>query len=153
MGRHNSRWSLSARINRLLKPGGVLKPWAANILVAELGHSNRTQHFISSTQWPPKSPDTNPLDYCVWSIWIARFAVKKSKVLITSSKRFAGNGPKYRRATFGQGRFHWTFLQDSERATQECLQNEISRFISSSQWLPKSPDTNPLDYFGKQGWH
>ena len=49
------------------------------------------------------------------------------------------------------GRRPWTFEQDSAplhsaRATQEWLQNEVPRFISSAQWPPKSPDTNPLDY-------
>ena len=49
------------------------------------------------------------------------------------------------------GRIPWTFQRDSApshlaRVTQEWLQNEVPRFISSTQWPPKSSDTNPLDY-------
>ena len=49
------------------------------------------------------------------------------------------------------GRRPWTFQQDSApshsaRATQELLQNVVLRFISSAKWLPKSPDSNPLNY-------
>ena len=29
---------------------------------------------------------------------------------------------------------------------QECLRNELHRFISTAQWPPKSPAANPLDY-------
>ena len=32
------------------------------------------------------------------------------------------------------------------RTTQECLKTEVSRFISTSQWPPKSADANTLDY-------
>ena len=33
--------------------------------------------FISSAQWPTKSSHTNPLDYCVWSIFESEVGTKK----------------------------------------------------------------------------
>lgn len=29
---------------------------------------NEVPRFISTEQWPPRSPDANPMDYCVWGI-------------------------------------------------------------------------------------
>ncbi|KAL7743869.1 hypothetical protein ACLKA6_000273 [Drosophila palustris] len=37
--------------------------------------------FISSAEWPPYSPDLNPMDYCVWSILEARAYAKPHKSL------------------------------------------------------------------------
>lgn len=34
-------------------------------------------HFISSQQWPPRSPDANPLDFSVWAILQAKVNIKK----------------------------------------------------------------------------
>ena len=58
--------------------------------------------FISTAQWPPKSPDLNPLDFCAWGILESKVLTKNTKVSIISRRRFAGNGSKYRRATFVQ---------------------------------------------------
>ncbi|XP_053968116.1 uncharacterized protein LOC128869564 [Anastrepha ludens] len=49
------------------------------------------------------------------------------------------------------GRRPWTFPQDSApshkaRVNQEWLKNHVPHFISSTQWLSKSPDANPMDY-------
>jgi inhibitor of nuclear factor kappa-B kinase subunit alpha len=49
------------------------------------------------------------------------------------------------------GRKPWTFQQDSApshsaKVTQEWLKNNVPRFISTTQWPPKSPDANPLDF-------
>jgi inhibitor of nuclear factor kappa-B kinase subunit alpha len=37
--------------------------------------------FITSEQWPPYSPDLNPLDYAIWSILEARACAKPHKSL------------------------------------------------------------------------
>ncbi|KAM8719039.1 hypothetical protein ACLKA7_011702 [Drosophila subpalustris] len=37
--------------------------------------------FISSVEWPPYSPDLNPMDYSVWSILEARSYAKPHKSL------------------------------------------------------------------------
>lgn len=51
--------------------------------------------------------------------------------------------------TFGANT--WTFQQDSApshkaRVNQEWLKNNVPRFISSQQWMPYSPDANPMDF-------
>lgn len=33
--------------------------------------------FISTAQWPPKSPDLNPLDFCAWGILESKVLTKK----------------------------------------------------------------------------
>lgn len=38
---------------------------------------NNVPGFISHTEWPSKSPDANPLDYCLWSIVETRVGTKK----------------------------------------------------------------------------
>ena len=45
----------------------------------------------------------------------------------------------------------WTFEQDSAplhspRINQEWIKKEVLRFYSTTQWPPKSPDLNPLDF-------
>ena len=35
--------------------------------------------FISKDQWPPNSPDLNPLDYCVWGLMMALFQKHRPK--------------------------------------------------------------------------
>src|SRR5262249_35098203 len=37
--------------------------------------------FITSEEWPPYSPDLNPMDYSVWSILEARACAKRHKSL------------------------------------------------------------------------
>ena len=49
------------------------------------------------------------------------------------------------------GRRPWTFQQDSApshkaRVNQEWLKNNVPHFISAAQWMPYSPDANPLDF-------
>lgn len=34
---------------------------------------NNTPDFISKDEWPPNSPDLNPLDYCVWGLMLAAY--------------------------------------------------------------------------------
>lgn len=38
---------------------------------------NNVPNFISHTEWPSKSPDANPLDYCLWSILETKVGAKK----------------------------------------------------------------------------
>lgn len=38
---------------------------------------NEVPGFISTAQWPPKSPDLNPLDYCAWGILESKIGTKK----------------------------------------------------------------------------
>uniref|UniRef100_A0A182YQU6 Tc1-like transposase DDE domain-containing protein n=1 Tax=Anopheles stephensi TaxID=30069 RepID=A0A182YQU6_ANOST len=38
---------------------------------------NEVPRFISTAQWPPKSPDANPLDYCAWYIMESKVSTKK----------------------------------------------------------------------------
>lgn len=40
---------------------------------------NNVPNFISHTEWPSKSPDANPLDYCLWSILEAKVGAKKHR--------------------------------------------------------------------------
>jgi len=37
--------------------------------------------FITSAEWPPYSPDLNPMDYSIWSILEARACAKSHKSL------------------------------------------------------------------------
>ena len=39
--------------------------------------------FISKDEWPPSSPDLNPLDFCIWSYMQARLNIRKT----TTKKR------------------------------------------------------------------
>ena len=85
VGRYNNRRSLSARINRpwhqnkcrILSrkySGGCIKAFAKQTFQQDSAPSHSTRatqewlqnqvpRLIFSAQWPPKSPDTNPLDY------------------------------------------------------------------------------------------
>lgn len=38
-------------------------------------------HFISSDEWPPSSPDLNPLDYCVWGTLEPKVSAKQHRSL------------------------------------------------------------------------
>ena len=38
-------------------------------------------------------------------------------------------------------------LPHSPRVNQEWLKKEVPRFITTTQWPPKSPDLNPLDFY------
>jgi len=31
--------------------------------------SRMTPNFIKPEMWPPNSPDLNPVDYSIWSVW------------------------------------------------------------------------------------
>lgn len=69
-------------------------------------------------------------------------AVYREKVLEGSLKPWA-------RKTFGSDT--WTFQQDSApshkaRVNQEWLKNNVPVFISAKQWMPYSPDANPMDF-------
>ena len=121
MDRHNSRCSLSAR--RLWHPNkcrilsrkyseGCIKDFGTQTFWSQY---HRTQHvppkngykFRFLASFPAHNGHYNLRIPIRWTIvsgvfWKARLALKNTKVSITSSKRFAGNGPKYRRATFGQ---------------------------------------------------
>lgn len=74
---------------------GALKPWARkhfgrrpwtfqqdsapshSARVNQEWLKNNVPRFISTAQWPPKSPDANPLDYCAWGILQSKVGTKK----------------------------------------------------------------------------
>lgn len=74
---------------------GALKPWARkhfgrrpwtfqqdsapshSARVNQEWLKNEVPRFISSAQWPPKSPDLNPLDFCAWGILESKVGTKK----------------------------------------------------------------------------
>lgn len=74
---------------------GALKPWATRhfgerewTFQQDLAPShkaranqewvkNNVPKFISAVQWPPRSPDANPLDFSVWGILQAKVNIKK----------------------------------------------------------------------------
>ena len=35
--------------------------------------ATNTPDFVSKDEWPPNSPDLNPLDYCVWGLMLAAY--------------------------------------------------------------------------------
>ena len=35
--------------------------------------------FIGKDQWPPNSPDLNPLDYCIWGLMLAAYNKHKPR--------------------------------------------------------------------------
>ncbi len=37
--------------------------------------------FISKDEWPPSSPDLNPMDFCVWSVLEANSCVKSHRTV------------------------------------------------------------------------
>ena len=93
-------------------------------------------------------------------VWTAMTADVRSS-LVFINRGFKINAQYYRKnilegALKPLARKHFghrpcTFQQDSApshsvRTTQEWLKHEISRFISTAQWPPKSPNVNPLDY-------
>ena len=43
--------------------------------------------FIRPDQWPPNSPDLNPLDYCIWSLITAGTAGKACPSSVETLKR------------------------------------------------------------------
>ena len=71
-------------LEKIVKPGGqrIFKnqPWtfqqdSAPAHKAKLTQDwlrTQTPDFISSLQWPPSSPDLNPLDYAIWGILEAK---------------------------------------------------------------------------------
>lgn len=86
---------INAQIYRENILEGVLKPWARKHFGrrpwtfqqdSAPSHSaratqewlrNEVPRFISTAQWPPKSPDANPLDYCAWGILESKVGTKK----------------------------------------------------------------------------
>ena len=35
--------------------------------------------FVNEDQWPPNSPDLNPLDYCIWGLMLAAYKKQRPK--------------------------------------------------------------------------
>ena len=35
--------------------------------------------FVNKDQWPPNSPDINPLDYCIWGLMLAAYKKQRPK--------------------------------------------------------------------------
>lgn len=86
---------VNANIYREYVLEGALKPWATKHFGerewtfqqdSAPSHKARANqewmqenvpHFISAEQWPPRSPDANPLDFSVWGILQARVGTKK----------------------------------------------------------------------------
>ena len=69
---------------------------------------NKVPRFISSAQWPPKSSDTNPLNY--WVFWKARLTLKILKCRLPQAS--ASPGLDLNTAEQHSGsvrRFHWPF--------------------------------------------
>ena len=60
---------------------------------------NEAPRFISTAQWPPKSPDANPLHYCVWDILENKVGTKKYQSVDQLKNALRRQS---RRATFGQ---------------------------------------------------
>lgn len=74
---------------------GALKPWATKHFgrrrwtfqqdsapshkarVNQEWLKNNIPNFITTLQWPPKSPDANPLDFCAWGILQSMVGSKK----------------------------------------------------------------------------
>jgi len=41
--------------------------------------ATNTHDFINNNEWPPNSPELNPLDYCVWGMMMAAYQKHKPK--------------------------------------------------------------------------
>jgi len=46
--------------------------------------TQRTPDFIPTTQWPPNSPDLNPVDYKVWAVMQEKFTRQRLPMLMNS---------------------------------------------------------------------
>jgi len=57
-------WSMYACMTPLFKSVTWLK-WI--ILLSVCGNNAETPDFISPQDWPPNSPDLNPVDYAIWT--------------------------------------------------------------------------------------
>src|ERR1043165_6723031 len=63
---HSSYCSRTSCFNRIGAPAHTAKQ-AQEWLAAN------TTDFIAKDEWPPNSPDLNPLDYCVWGLMLAAY--------------------------------------------------------------------------------
>ncbi|KAI6658755.1 hypothetical protein LOD99_15078 [Oopsacas minuta] len=71
--------------------------------------------FIEKEQWPPYSPDLNPMDYSVWSILESRVCAKSHKSIDSLKRKL---------------REEWEKIpQDVLRAAVEALSGRISSVI------------------------
>lgn len=52
--------------------------------------------FIPKEDWPPSSPDLNPLDFCIWSYMQGKLDIKNITTLDGFKKRLQRFGMKYR---------------------------------------------------------
>jgi len=41
--------------------------------------ATHTPDFIKKDEWPPNSPDLNPLDFCVWGLMLEKYTKHKPK--------------------------------------------------------------------------
>ena len=50
-----------------------MKVWKWKFKIACERLAVNTPDFIQKNEWPPNSPDLNPLDYCVWGLMLAAY--------------------------------------------------------------------------------
>ena len=62
----NSRRSLSLQVAQFHMPTGSASAHRARDTITLL--RRKTPDFISPDQWPPNSPDINPVDYKIWAV-------------------------------------------------------------------------------------
>lgn len=51
-----------------------------------------TPDFISSSEWPPSSPDLNPLDYAIWGVLVARVNAVQHRSIESLKRPCGPNG-------------------------------------------------------------
>ena len=96
---------------------GALKPWArkqAWIFQKNSARAtpewlkNEVSRFIFNAQWPPKSPDANPLDYCGWGILESKVGTKKYQSVDQLKKALRRQWNKITQSHFrgSEWRFH-----------------------------------------------
>ena len=48
-----------------------------------------TPDFIGKDEWPPNSPDLNPLDYCVWGLMLESYKKRSPKQTFLADLKIA----------------------------------------------------------------
>ncbi len=87
--------------------------------------------FISTDDWPPSSPDLNPLNYSIWGFLESRVNAKRhssvESLKITLKKEWANLSMKYIRTT----------IDSWPDRLKDCIKNKGGRFINirNDDWL------------------